>query len=290
MHTFSFFFQIVSYLETNEAIQKYLQSIRYIEELQNIFEEDQYKKSLELEPKLPLASTPSSSKESIISYSLNLSPAKSSSMRVGSVGPTPTKFNVGHRKCQSLGTNIFSSKMSRISVGADFNRHLLDDSILDRKASSSSSAFRDATCDSSNTDSLDLRSSLGSMDFQGCVRRKTIMKEHKKPVASTWQYFWIQIWANQLIYFPPRYRKGSVRGDFKREPSKIRSLEGWQATSVENTSHGNTFQLINPELGHIYKFRTTSPEFTNLWLKALQKNNPKEYTNVVNSGNLMTFD
>lgn len=118
-------------------IQKYLQSVRYIEELQNIFEEDQYKQSLKLEPQprlngqvmLPPGSSGSgSSKESITTVtsttvngngssaiqrpvdtialeSLNLSPAKSiGSMRSASSVTAAAKFIPGHRKCRSLGT------------------------------------------------------------------------------------------------------------------------------------------------------------------------------------------
>lgn len=282
-----------SSIEPNESMQEYLLSIRYIEELQNIFEEEQYKKSLLLEPKLqPLNSTPCSSKESVVS-SLNLSPAKSSSMRVGSVGPTPNKFVAGHRKCQSLGTNIFNrfqpGRQTICAINSAFGRHLLDDSELhDQRRPSTSEA--DSGID-------DLRSPLGSLDFQGYVRRKTLLKDNKKPTVSSWQRFWIQIWANSLIYFPPKSLKGCERSDFKSEPSKIRSLEGWRATSVENTQHGNTFQLINTELGHIYKFRTTSPEIAKQWLRALQENNG--YTNHdtynsrpkgMGSGNLMSFE
>lgn len=125
-------------------IQKYLQSMRYIEELQNIFEEDQYKQSLKLEPlpsanghsMLPPSSGSGSSKESIgggvasasatpasagnsvaggltpqksvdtiTLESLNLSPAKSiGSMRSASSVSAASKFIPGHRKCRSLGT------------------------------------------------------------------------------------------------------------------------------------------------------------------------------------------
>lgn len=148
---------------------------------------------------------------------------------------------------------------------------------------------------------LSLKSPLtSSLDCQGYVRRKTLLKDGKKPTVSSWQRFWIQIWANSLIYFPPKSLKGCERSDFKREPSKIRSLEGWRATSVENTQQGNTFQLINQDLGHIYKFRTTSTEMTSMWLKALQGNNNEQHKHTPSttrqanskygSANLMTFE
>uniref|UniRef100_A0A336MFM3 CSON000770 protein n=1 Tax=Culicoides sonorensis TaxID=179676 RepID=A0A336MFM3_CULSO len=308
-----------SFIEPKSEIQKYLQSMRYIEELQNIFEEEQYKKSLLLEPKMQ-TSTPSTSKESVVS-NLNLSPAKSGSMRATSsaVGPNgmliTQKFKPGHRKCHSLGTNIFQrfqnqgqvrpssaagNKCGIINGGADvINRHLLDDSELNETPKVIPESPQDMH-------DLSLKSPLSSsLDFQGYVRRKTLLKDGRKPTVSSWQRFWIQIWANSLIYFPPKSLKGSERSDFKREPSKIRSLEGWRATSVENTQQGNTFQLINQDLGHIYKFRTNSTELTSMWLKALQGNNnvddQQKHTSVPNtskntssskygSANLMTFE
>lgn len=111
-----------SYIEPIAKTRNYLNSVRYIEELQNIFEDDQYKKSLKLEP---LPSSPSTSmlngksttskpvihpSESAKVHpstfaSLNLSPAKSNSMRFPNSLPSSSngKF-IGHRKCRSLGT------------------------------------------------------------------------------------------------------------------------------------------------------------------------------------------
>ncbi|XP_064540424.1 ras-specific guanine nucleotide-releasing factor RalGPS2 isoform X2 [Drosophila montana] len=107
------------HIQPHESTQKYLTSIRYIEELQNIFEEDQYKRSLNLEPASPSgpSSSSCSSKESFNVESitpalgcLNLSPAKTiGSMRMAS----GTKFVPGHRKCRSLGTKIRSSSLPR---------------------------------------------------------------------------------------------------------------------------------------------------------------------------------
>jgi Ras-specific guanine nucleotide-releasing factor RalGPS len=123
-----------SHLPVLVPIQRYLQSMRYIEELQNIFEDEQYKlvtktiflilfnkfvipfrKSLKLEPP-PKNQKQSSSLNASSSLthaansfcnlesgiaSLNVSPAKSSSMRLNTQS---TKFSLGHRKTQSLGS------------------------------------------------------------------------------------------------------------------------------------------------------------------------------------------
>lgn len=47
-----------------------------------------------------------------------------------------------------------------------------------------------------------------SLSFQGCVRRKTVLKDGKKPTVASWQRYWLQIWANSLVYFPPKSFKG----------------------------------------------------------------------------------
>ncbi|XP_071057486.1 ras-specific guanine nucleotide-releasing factor RalGPS2-like isoform X2 [Onthophagus taurus] len=101
-------------------VKDYLNSIRYIEELQKFVEDDQYKLSLKLEPPSPIPSSSScSSKESVIAdgtaiASLNLSPAKisSGSLRL-TTASTGNKFTPGHRKCRSLGTKFRSASLPR---------------------------------------------------------------------------------------------------------------------------------------------------------------------------------
>lgn len=53
-----------------------------------------------------------------------------------------------------------------------------------------------------------LDSPLDCMSFQGCVRRKTVLKDGRKPTVASWQRYWLQIWANSLVYFPPKSFKG----------------------------------------------------------------------------------
>ncbi|XP_059620242.1 ras-specific guanine nucleotide-releasing factor RalGPS1 isoform X2 [Phlebotomus argentipes] len=273
-------------------VQKYLQSVRFLEELQNIFEEDQYKKSLKLEPSssVPSSSSATAAKDgsgvdSVAIASLNLSPAKSvSATRSSSAASSASKFVPGHRKSRSLGTNIFSktcqvgvapmtiscSESLDTSAQSHQSRHLLDDSVLEDRT------LPDAISTGSSDGvfgGLELDGDAGqeSLEFQGCVRRKTVLKDGRKPAVASWQRYWLQIWANSLVYFPPKSFKGNERGDFKREPCKVCPLDGWRAEQVDNIQQANTFQLVNVSTSTIYKFRTSSPKLTTMWLESLER-------------------
>ncbi|XP_055858764.1 ras-specific guanine nucleotide-releasing factor RalGPS1 isoform X2 [Episyrphus balteatus] len=333
-----------------ESSRKYLQSIRYIEELQNIFEEDQYKKSLNLEPSSSGPSSSScSSKESFnvdaaapALACLNLSPAKTmGSVRIAN----GAKFIPGHRKCRSLGSKFRSTSLPRnfyqkcncpimmiapgigtisnkrckcrifgkISNGhidgttnhltpdpnADHSvlsqpRHLLDDSVLEDGSFAVASAAETTSTESSegvcHRDPADVSELCSeSLSFQGCVRRKTVLKEGRKPAVASWQRYWLQIWASSLVYFPPKSFKGCERSDFKREPCKVCPLDGWCAQVLDNPKHKNSFELFNPAHGTVYRFRTDSPQATHQWTnsicKAAQRNADKPLPT-----NLMSFE
>ncbi|XP_017961703.1 ras-specific guanine nucleotide-releasing factor RalGPS1 isoform X1 [Drosophila navojoa] len=321
------------HIQPHESTQKYLTSIRYIEELQNIFEEDQYKRSLNLEPASPSgpSSSSCSSKESFNVESvtpalgcLNLSPAKTiGSMRMAS----GTKFVPGHRKCRSLGTKFRSSSLPRNfaqrcqccivmiapGIGTISNKrcrcrrifgkitqnnydghphhlhlehdligsgpprhHLLDDSVLEHSdalsnADLTSLESAEGILGDLTGSNCDLMSPEAAAAMQGCLRRKTVQKEGRKPAVASWQRYWVQIWANSLVYFPPKSFKGSERGDFKREPCKVCPLEGWSAHVIDNTKHKNSFELYHRTLGTVYKFRADSPQMTHLWTNAICK-------------------
>lgn len=214
-----------SHLSKTPYILDYLNSIRYIEELQKFVEADQYKLSLKLEPMSPRNSN-SSSKESDIQdaakaiASLNLSPAKlaSGSLRLH----TATKFIPGHRKCRSLGTNIFNrSQLETARTSNMLKTHLLDDSALEEcsknlnLASPSAEISTHASQNTSDDSTLLSRVTDDCLSFdgnfsrmQGFVQRRTLVKNGKRNVMTTWQRYWLEIWASTLAYFAPKSFKG----------------------------------------------------------------------------------
>uniref|UniRef100_A0A673YP48 Ral GEF with PH domain and SH3 binding motif 2 n=1 Tax=Salmo trutta TaxID=8032 RepID=A0A673YP48_SALTR len=122
-------------------VQKYLNSVMYIEELQKFVEDDNYKLSLKIEPG---SSTPRStaSREDLIGSDASASPlcGRKGPVADGTkVPPTPPSprnlLPYGHRKCHSLGYN-FIHKMNTVEFkSATFpnagSRHLLDDSVME---------------------------------------------------------------------------------------------------------------------------------------------------------------
>lgn len=100
-----------SFLPVKNHVMEYLRSAKYIEELQKLLEDDQYKLSLKLEPSTPPSST--GSKESFYDVKtamgqLNVSPRKTASVRKSAATAETTghrvKFVPGHTKSRSLGT------------------------------------------------------------------------------------------------------------------------------------------------------------------------------------------
>uniref|UniRef100_A0A674EZM3 Ral GEF with PH domain and SH3 binding motif 2 n=1 Tax=Salmo trutta TaxID=8032 RepID=A0A674EZM3_SALTR len=122
-------------------VQKYLNSVRYIEELQKFVEDDNYKLSLKIEP---ATSTPRStaSREDLVGPDASASPLCGHKGPIADgtkIPPTPPSprnlLPYGHRKCHSLGYN-FIHKMNTVEFkSATFpnagSRHLLDDSVME---------------------------------------------------------------------------------------------------------------------------------------------------------------
>ncbi|XP_072287186.1 ras-specific guanine nucleotide-releasing factor RalGPS1 isoform X4 [Pyxicephalus adspersus] len=331
------------HLVTLPHVQKYLKSVRYIEELQKFVEDDNYKLSLRIEPG---NSSPRlvSSKEDIAGPSeitghmrYNRRPTCPDASMATNM-PTPPVSR--HRKSRSLGNNVMCQFSVVESKSATFpsekQRSLLDDSVLESQSpirnstpmaaftngisigSSESSEFSEdvsSVLDSSSRSerssawiqtgvaesrpsgafSCILGSSSGGITIEGPLRRKTLLKEGKKPTLSSWTRYWVTLTGSTLLYFGAKSLRGNERKNYKSTPNKKMSILGWMVVLPDDPEHPNIFQLNNPDKGNVYKFQTSSRFHAILWHKHLDDASksgrpPMSETQQMAPANLMSFE
>uniref|UniRef100_A0A182NNM4 Ras-GEF domain-containing protein n=1 Tax=Anopheles dirus TaxID=7168 RepID=A0A182NNM4_9DIPT len=311
---------------------RYLQSRRYIDELQNIFEEDQYKKSLNLEPSTSASTAasmctvrlpkPKTEHSDIVRRSMRTTiglaesgdtpdSALSTATTSQNLAPNPRQFIPGHRKCYSLGTKsseqssssyASGSRHGKVVDGLSKMRHLLDDSYVEARRAHSIGATDGGSGNHSSDHEpehsapsplqlVELEPITSGNLVEGYLKRKTVLKYGRKPTVASWQRYWVLIWSNTMIYFPPKTFKGNERSNFKKEPSKIFPLEGWTAEESDLPLQDEFFQLVNYNHGHAYRFKSGSNASANRWLAALkQVTTPKPAEPLSISLNLISFE
>ncbi|XP_076058431.1 ral GEF with PH domain and SH3 binding motif isoform X2 [Oratosquilla oratoria] len=178
------------------------------------------------------------------------------------------------------------------------SRHLLDDSVMDPPEYSTPplhTLTRTSSGLSSDSDEVVLELSSEECSVQGPLRRKTVIKDGRRPAVAAWHRYWVQLWGGALVYYHPKSltSRGQDRGDFKTSPCKIQQLSGPKVKFVlvgpqDAQSHPDVFQLSDPNTATIYKFRAPSPLAARSWISHLQlalsdvSQGPPE--------NLMTFE
>ncbi|RWS25391.1 ras-specific guanine nucleotide-releasing factor RalGPS2-like protein [Leptotrombidium deliense] len=198
-----------------------------------------------------------------------------------------------HRKTKSLGTNsILDGETSETSddiLSQLKGRYLIDDSVIEDenevdisqlkisfKRGSVNFGFR-STDDEGYTDDSDdcevikplaekafeedsYGECLPPIAYEGYVKRKTILKDGKKPAMSAWVRYWLVLRGSSLLYYPSRSFRGCCRSDFKTSPSKCVTLKGgWIAIKLEDDPQSmDCFTLSDPEGKTVYKFKTNT--------------------------------
>ncbi|XP_075038330.1 ras-specific guanine nucleotide-releasing factor RalGPS2 isoform X3 [Mixophyes fleayi] len=331
-------------------VQKYLNSVRYIEELQKFVEDDNYKLSLKIEPGTSTPRT-AASREDLVGPEVGASPQSSrKSIPVEGVllPPTPPSprnlIPHGHRKCHSLGYNFIHKMNTAEFKSATFPnagpRHLLDDSVMEPhtpsrgqaesstlssgisigKRSSDGSelsedmswpaferrphaliAMRRLRISSLTRSCVHLRSSSsaestelavysfsGAVTIQGVLRRKTLLKEGKKPTVASWTKYWAVLCGAQLIYYAAKSLKATERKHFKSTSTKNVSVVGWMVMMADDPEHPDLFLLTDSEKGNSYKFQAGNRVNAMLWFKHLSAACQSNRQQV--PANLMTFE
>ncbi|XP_029355218.1 ras-specific guanine nucleotide-releasing factor RalGPS2 isoform X2 [Echeneis naucrates] len=303
-------------------VQKYLNSVRYIEELQKFVEDDNYKLSQKIEPG---TSTPraNASKEDLVGQEASASPLCGRKCMVANEGPKvpatpPSPRNLlpyGHRKCHSLGYN-FIHKMNTVEFkSATFpnagSRHLLDDSVMEShsptrgqaESSTLSSGISLGSSEgselseevswpafesSAESEELAVHLYPGAVTVQGVLRRKTVLKEGKKPTVASWTKYWVALCGTQLYYYPAKSLKATERKHFKSTSSKSVCLVGLMAMMADDPEHPDVFLLTDSEHGNTYKYQAGNRMNALLWFKHLSAACQSNRQQV--PANLMSFE
>ncbi|XP_028258753.1 ras-specific guanine nucleotide-releasing factor RalGPS2 isoform X4 [Parambassis ranga] len=303
-------------------VQKYLNSVRYIEELQKFVEDDNYKLSQKIEPG---TSTPraNASKEDLVGQEASASPlcgrkgtVAAEGTRIPGTPPSPRNLlPYGHRKCHSLGYN-FIHKMNTVEFkSATFpnagSRHLLDDSVMEshsptRGQAESSTLSSGISLGSSEGSELSEEMSWpafessaeseelavhlypGAVTVQGVLRRKTVLKEGKKPTVASWTKYWVALCGTQLYYYPAKSLKATERKHFKSTSSKSVCVVGLMAMMADDPEHPDVFLLTDSEHGNTYKYQAGNRMNALLWFKHLSAACQSNRQQV--PANLMSFE
>uniref|UniRef100_A0A8D0A334 Ral GEF with PH domain and SH3 binding motif 1 n=1 Tax=Sander lucioperca TaxID=283035 RepID=A0A8D0A334_SANLU len=274
------------YLVTLPHVQKYLLSVRYIEELQKFVEDDNFKLSLKIEPGNSSPRT-ASSKEDLAGKAPR-----------GRATLIQSQWFYGMSQSRSATFPIQKA------------RHLLDDSFLESHSpvrndphstsvsnglSLGTSIFRSGSVHGRHNAALSLTltslccrrkcnikyssaanscygcSEAGSVAIEGPLRRKTLLKEGRKPKLSSWSRFWITLSGSTLTFYGAKALRASERKHYKSNHCKKVCVTGWMVVLPDDPARPNIFQLNDPDKGNVYKFQTGSRFSAIIWHKNLEE-------------------
>lgn len=247
-------------LNPNASLQTQLVQPFYLEELQKFFQEDSYRESLRLEPPGRQASL------TLLAPPSELSPASGSATR-------PPRFIPGHRKARSLGTNVLlcgpstSNGWGEAAAPEQKGRLLLDDSVAE---GAGTVLWRPAALELWEPPAPlygweeEMVSQPASCE--GFLRRKTLLKDGRRPAISAWLRYWVELRGNSLVFYSPKSLLAKERSDFKRQSCKQSCIAGWVVFASPDS---DSFQLLDPGRGSRYKFRPAMGSSVHDWCACL---------------------
>ncbi|XP_051749930.1 ras-specific guanine nucleotide-releasing factor RalGPS1 isoform X2 [Ctenopharyngodon idella] len=304
------------HLVTLPHVQKYLMSVRYIEELQKFVEDDNFKLSLKIEPgnSSPRMATSKEDLAGPSEVSLLVRYNRRPTCPDATVGvhiPTPPPSR--HRKSHSLGNammwhfGVVESKSATFPT--EKPRHLLDDSFLEAQSptrinphnSSVSNGISIGSSQSSFCDDLSpglespsvaepslSHGEAGGVTMEGPLKRKTLLKEGRKPKLASWTRYWISLSGSTLIFYRSKALRATERKHYKSAPCKKVSVLGWMVVLPDDPAQPNIFQLNDPDKGNVYKFQTGDRFSAIIWHKRLEEACRRRRPQI--PANLMSFE
>lgn len=129
----------------------------------------------------------------------------------------------------------------------------------------------DRTDNESDSNSLVLpKSSSNNIMYQGYLKRKTVIKDGKKPTLATYIRYWVVLNSMNLVFYPSKSLRGCSRSHFKATPTKYISLRSSLITCKmdEQTPTMDTFIIFDSN-ETIYKFKTNTQLEAITWVREI---------------------
>lgn len=124
----------------------------------------------------------------------------------------------------------------------------------------------------SDSNSL-LHKNMLNIKYQGYIRRKTVLKEGKKPKLATWVRYWVILNSTSLIFYSSKSLRGCSRSHFKSSPTKCISLRSSliNVKLDEEACTMDTFILTDDNDKTIYKFKTNTQLEAITWCREISQ-------------------
>ncbi|KAL4825905.1 hypothetical protein H8958_013844 [Nasalis larvatus] len=261
------------HLTTLPHVQKYLKSVRYIEELQKFVEDDNYNMMCQLSVVESKSATfPSEKARHLLDDSVLESRSPRKGLALASSSAVTNGLSLEVAACRNhpepekpLSPSLVGFMKSPGSVVI-----LL---LAWQAGSSESSEFSEEMSSGLESPTGPCICSLGNSaavpTMEGPLRRKTLLKEGRKPALSSWTRYWVILSGSTLLYYGAKSLRGTDRKHYKSTPGKKVSIVGWMVQLPDDPEHPDIFQLNNPDKGNVYKFQTGSRFHAILWHKHL---------------------
>uniref|UniRef100_H2Z5D8 Ras-GEF domain-containing protein n=1 Tax=Ciona savignyi TaxID=51511 RepID=H2Z5D8_CIOSA len=235
------------HLQEQPHIKNYLNSVKYIEELQKFLEEDNYKLSLKIEPTI-------SHPHGVVYIFYAASPRLT--------------FRDNRRQEPTCGEPFEPPRVPNTPP----RRHSLPfktdrkDTVWRKVYQGRQGKFRLIP-----TRKKVEQKSLTVPRFESYLRRKCVSKHGRKPTMSHWTKYWVCLCDTQLVYYAAKTIRGQERSHFKARPCKAISIRGWMVLYSEDPSRLDCFQLSNPDNGNVYRFQSENKDIALVWISNLKE-------------------
>lgn len=112
-----------------------------------------------------------------------------------------------------------------------------------------------------------------NIKYQGYIKRKTMLKEGKKPTLATWVRYWVILNSTSLIFYSSKSLRGCSRSHFKSTPTKCISLRSSliNVKLDEESCSMDTFILTDDNDKTVYKFKTNTQLEAITWCREISQ-------------------